>query len=150
MQKGNVILGLLIGAVIALIPSYVFYSKYQTAQKQLKNPQAIQDELVKGTVSKLGQLMILPKDDKPTVLTVSDKTKLKSQPFFAKAENGDKVIIFINTRKAVLYREKDNRIIEVAPVNIEKGETATPSATTTSPTPATRSTSPSPSPANNQ
>jgi Na+-translocating ferredoxin:NAD+ oxidoreductase RnfD subunit len=35
-REGNIVVGLLIGAVIALIPSYYFYTKYQEVNKKLK------------------------------------------------------------------------------------------------------------------
>jgi hypothetical protein len=52
------------------------------------------------------------------VATVSDASKLQSQQFFAKAQNGDKVLIFTNAKRAVLYRPSTNKVIEYAPVNI--------------------------------
>lgn len=122
LKEGNIIIGLLIGAVLALIPSYYFYNKYQQSQKLLKNPQQAAKQEVESTVAKLGTLMVLPKDETPTIATVTDKNKLKEQPFFARAQNGDKVILYIKARKAILFREKDNKIIEVAPINIQKQE----------------------------
>lgn len=135
-QEGNIIVGLLIGAVLALIPSYYFYTKYQETQKLLKNPQQAAKQEIDNTVAKLGKLMVLPKDETPTIATVTDRTKLKDQPFFSKSQNGDKVVLYIKARKAILFREKDNKIIEVAPINIERQ--AAPSG---SPAP-TRATSP--------
>lgn len=125
-QDGNIIIGLLIGAVLALIPSYYFYNKYQQSQKLLKNPQQAARQEIQTTVAKLSQLMVLPKDETPTIATVTDRNKLKEQPFFAKAQNGDKVLLYIKAKKAILFREKDNKIIEVAPINIQKQEGTTP------------------------
>jgi hypothetical protein len=119
-RNGNIIIGLLIGAVLALIPSYYFYNKYQQTNKLLKNPQQAAKQEVASTVAKLGMLMDLPKDDTPTIATVTDRNKLKEQPFFARAANGDKVVLYIKAKKAILFREKDNKIIEVAPINIQK------------------------------
>lgn len=125
-QEGNIVIGLLIGAVLALIPSYYFYNKYQQTAKLLKNPQQAAKQEVASTVAKLGTLMVLPKDETPTIATVTDRNKLKEQPFFAKAANGDKVVLYIKARKAILFREKENKIIEVAPINIERNLSGTP------------------------
>lgn len=85
-----------------------------------------QDEVAKlvGLVSKL---MILPDGETPTLATVADPEKLKDQAFFAKAKVGDKVLIYTNAKKAILYNLETNKIVEVAPVNI--GVTPTPTST---------------------
>ncbi len=129
-ERGNVVLGLLIGAVLALIPSYYFYTKYQQAQKLLKNPQQVATEQTKAVVDKVGKLIALPSDETPSLATVQDKTRLKDQPFFKNAVNGDKLLLYIKARKAILYRESSNKIIEVAPINITKNQ-QTDAATTT-------------------
>lgn len=129
-ERGNIVLGLLIGAVLALIPSYYFYTKYQQAQKLLKNPQQVSLEQTKSVVDKVGKLIALPTDETPSLATVQDKSKLKDQPFFKNAVNGDKLLLYIKAKKAILYRESANKIIEVAPINIQK-QTAAPAAGTT-------------------
>lgn len=103
---------------VASIPSYYFYNQYQKSQQLLKNPTEAAKEEVNALVAKVGQLLELPQGEKPTVATVSDKDKLKDQAFFAKAENGDKVLIYTNAKKAILYRPSTNKVIDVAPVNI--------------------------------
>jgi hypothetical protein len=54
--------------------------------------------------------------------TVLEQDKLKDQPFFARAQNGDKVIIYTQNKKAILYRPSENRIIEVAPLVVSEDE----------------------------
>lgn len=63
---------------------------------------------------RVSKILELP-DETPTLATVAEKEKLQEQPFFAKAENGDKVLIFPNAQKAILYRPSSKKIIEVAP-----------------------------------
>lgn len=99
-------------------PSYYFYNQYQRSQELLKNPTEAAREEVRALVAKVGQLLELPQGEEPTVATVSDKEKLKDQAFFARAENGDKVLIYTNAKKAILYRPSTNKVIDVAPVNI--------------------------------
>ena len=53
--------------------------------------------------------------------TVSDPEKLKDQPFFAKAQKGDKVLIYSNSQKAILYSPTEDKIVEVAPINSSAG-----------------------------
>lgn len=120
--------------------AYYFYDKYQDAQYQLNNPEVVAQNEVKMITDKLGTLMELPSDEEPTVATVLDKEKLTDQAFFAKAENGDKVVIYTKASKAILYRQSANKIIEVAPISITQPETeseqsSAPLSPTSTPTP---------------
>lgn len=64
--------------------------------------------------AKVNKILELP-DETPTLATVAEKEKLQDQPFFERAENGDKVLIFPTAQKAVLYRPSTKKVIEVAP-----------------------------------
>lgn len=90
--------------------SYYFYHKYKSV------PSVETDEII----VKVGKLMELPNGEIPTLATVTDKDKMKEQPFFAKAENGDKVLIYTKAQKAILYRPTLNKIVEVMQLSISK------------------------------
>ena len=62
--------------------------------------------------------MSVPADETPTLASVTDKTKLKDQPFFKDAENGDQILIFPQAKKAIIYRESTNKLINVGPIAI--------------------------------
>src|ERR1035437_7789654 len=129
--------------VIAALPSYYYYNQYHKAQLLLQNPKASATAEVTSLVDKVGKLMELPSSETPTIATVSDVTKLAGQAFFANAKNGDKVLIFTQTKEAILYRESINKIIQVAPVNLGTGAPVTnptpvvANQPTATPTPAT-------------
>lgn len=104
--------------------------KYAEASKQLVaykvDPnQAAQAEADK-TISAVGKLYDLPKDEKPSVATVKDKSKLTDQPFFAKAANGDITLIYSSAKLAILYRPTTNQVINVSSVTIQDKQTPTP------------------------
>lgn len=106
------------------VPSYYFYNKYQKSQELLKNPTESAKQEIKTLVEQVGKLIELPSEE-PTLATVSDKSKLSDQAFFQKAENGDKVLIYSQMRKAILYRPSTNKIIEVSMINLNDGATET-------------------------
>lgn len=119
----------LVGAVLF---SYYFYDQYKKTQSLLSNPTTSSTTQVSALVSEVGKLMVLPANEQPTVATVSDITKLRDQPFFANAKNGDKVLIYTQAKEAILYRESINKIIQVAPVNLgSSAPSAVPTATVT-------------------
>lgn len=104
--------------IVASIPAVYFYTEYQKAQQKLTNPTMAAKEELKSLIEKVGKLMILPEGETPTLATVSDVTKLKGNAFFERAQNGDKVLIFAKAKKAVLYRPSENKLVEVAPLEI--------------------------------
>lgn len=102
--------------------TYYYYTKYQAAQSSLENPELLAKTEVKTLTDKLGKLIALPTDEEPNVATVLDQEKLKDQPFFVNAKNGDKIVIYSQKKVAILYRESENIIIEVAPLTMEEAE----------------------------
>lgn len=85
----------------------------QSNKQQLLNNKEESQELIE----KVGRLIVLPENEQPTIATVTDLAKLKGQPFFARAQIGDKVLIYSQSKKAILYRPSADKIIEVAPFN---------------------------------
>ena len=61
--------------------------------------------------------IILPDEEVPAMLTVTDQGKL-STPFLSKAKNGDKILIYQDAKKAIIYRPSIDRIVDVGPVSI--------------------------------
>jgi hypothetical protein len=112
-RKNFLITSVLFLLIIAIGAVFYFYNNLQAgkitdAEAEVLNLQA-----------SVGKLIELP-DETPTIATVSDKSKLLDQPFFAKAENGDKVLIFTQGKKAIIYRPTTGKIIEVAPINLSE------------------------------
>jgi len=120
MTRWIIIGALAVIALTAGFGTYYFYTKYQTLKK---NPDLITKEETQVLTERVGKAMQLP-DETPTVATVMDKDKVKDQPFFTNAQNGDKVLLFVNAKKAILYRPSTDKIIEVAPIFTD-GATAT-------------------------
>ena len=116
-------------AVLGIGVGIYFYLQYDNAKKLLKNPTLAAQGEQKTLIEKIGKLIELPKDEEPTIATVSDVNKLKSQAFFAKAQNGYKVLIYSKSKKAILYDPKANKIIEVGPINVGDEKAAQPAST---------------------
>lgn len=106
---------LLILVVVLAGTSIYFYRQFSVIKQ---DPNAISKAEVKTLTEKVGRLIVLPKDEDPTIATVSDPEALKDQTFFADAKKGDKVLIYTNAKKAILYDPTLNKIITVAPLTI--------------------------------
>jgi len=120
--------------VVALVAAGYFYNQVRILKQ---SPQAVALAEVADLVAKVGKLVVLPAGETPTLATVSDVEALKDQPFFANAKKGDKVLIYAEAKKAILYSVTLNKIIDVAPLNIGTQAPVTPPAAQ-APTPATK------------
>lgn len=128
-KKLTIVAGIVLLMVIAGIPAYYFYAQYRKTLSYMSDPTLRDKEKTQEIVTKVGNLMVLPEGEDPTIATVSDKEKLKDQPFFAKSKNGDKVLIYTNAKKAILYDPVAHKIVEVASINPPTNQ-GTPSAET--------------------
>lgn len=113
---------ILVLLVIVLGLTSAYFYKKSTSKED-----AAQAE-VKSLVQKVGKIAVLPTDETPTVATVSDPEALKGQVFFVDAKKGDKVLIYSNAKKAILFDPVQNKIINIAPLSV--GTTTQQTATT--------------------
>jgi hypothetical protein len=112
--------------ILGIIPAeYFFLKKFPPSSPKPSNNEKY--------LPKIKKLISLP-DETPQFATVSDIDKINSQPFFTNAKNGDIVLIYQASRKTILYRPSENKIIEVGTVNPIPTPTSIPSASPT-PTP---------------
>jgi hypothetical protein len=130
-KKVNVLVILLITLffILGAGAGYFVYD-YLTSRNmvdKLNDPEYVsqlQEQQVSQTLEKLEKLMLLP-DENPTMATIVDIDALRQDnpTFYANAQEGDLLIIY--SEKAILYRESENKIINVAPVFIEPTEGTT-------------------------
>lgn len=71
---------------------------------------------MKSLVHNVGEHMLLPENETPTLATVTDMHALEGQPFFRNAKEGDKVLMYLISQQAILYRPSIDKIIEVGPI----------------------------------
>jgi hypothetical protein len=93
-----------------------FYIQYQQTQMQLNR--STQSNEQAALINQVGKLIVLPSNEQPEVASVSDVNKLKGQPFFVNARNGDKVLIYSKAQEAILYDPVANKIVEVGPISL--------------------------------
>ena len=100
------------------VGTFYYFNKFRSSQESLRSASLTGQVDIKSLLEKVGKLIKLPDNETPTVATVSDLEKLKNQPFFAKAKIGDKVLLYTQNKKAILYDPVDNLIVEVGPLVI--------------------------------
>lgn len=83
------------------------------------HPDKVAQNDTKRLTDAVGKLYQLPSNETPVVGKVNDKDKLKDQPFFKNAQNNDDVLIYQNSKVAIIYRASENKLINVGPVAID-------------------------------
>jgi hypothetical protein len=71
-------------------------------------------------VTDVGAVYVLPPGEVPVLATVGDTSKLPDQPFFREAQSGDEVLMFMKSKKAILWRPSIKKIVEVGPLSIKQ------------------------------
>lgn len=108
--------------VVALIGGgvlgYQQYDKVKKENQRLQDPQEAAKAETERIKKEVAALIEVPENESPTIASVVDASKLSNQAFFAKAQNGDRVLMYAQAKKAILYRPSTKKIIEVAPINI--------------------------------
>ncbi len=135
LQKKHLfgILIILLFAAVAGAGGY-FYWQYDRIKK---DPNIVAQEETKYITAQIGKFIDVPKDEQPSLATITDIGKLKDQPFFKKAKNGDKLIVYNKAQKAILYRPSENKIVDFTLVDTSQvagAQTANQGGQTSNPT----------------
>lgn len=114
-RKTNIIAGIAI--ILVIFSGFVTYKYVQANNqiKQLKNhPQQVVNNSTQKLLANVGKIAVLPTNETPTVALVKNSSKLQNQPFFSHAQDGDYVIVYSQSKVAILYRPSTNQIVEDA------------------------------------
>ena len=112
----KIIASLVLAALIAWLAYGYITTKNQLEQTKSPSGQGLTE--TQRLVNKVSLLADLPQGETPTIATVNDASKLKSQAFFSAAKDGDKVLIYSKAGKAVLYRPSTNKVVDYSTVNL--------------------------------
>ncbi|MEK7571435.1 MAG: LytR C-terminal domain-containing protein [Patescibacteria group bacterium] len=135
LGKIFLILVIIILVGIAAASSFMFYQAQQKVVElsTIKGQQMLAQKEVDTLLTEVKKHMVLPEKEKPTIATVTDVNALKkNQPFFENAQNGDKVIVYVQARKAIIYSPNKDIIVNVGSVAVD-GNQQVAGATTENP-----------------
>ncbi len=103
-------------ALVALLGGAYYFGSLQQVPSE-KEAEALIVKEASDLVSQVGAIMELP-EELPAVATIIDETKVSNEPFFAGAKNGDKILVFVQSQKFVIYRPSTNKIINSTVLNL--------------------------------
>lgn len=118
MQKNKTVV-IIIGIIaLALVATFVVLRMYQAAPNQSESS-SVGDAA--DTMTSIARLMLIP-NEKPVIATINEAQKLiASQAFYMGAIDGDKLVMFPNAKKAVIYSPTRNLIVNSGPFVIGSG-----------------------------
>jgi len=121
---------LILGAAIAAGGVYTFAVKYPDVLGLTTI--ITQEEVDRKLLAVVGKIIDIPKDEVPTITTIIDGEIPKIETPFTNAIAGDKIITYLKSKRVILFRPSENKIIDVGFIESSPNPTATPAA---SPTP---------------
>lgn len=107
----------LIVILLIAISGFMYY-QYQNAKKKIDSSTSNSSQ-INSTLAKVTKIAVVPTNETPTIATIKNVSKLKSQLFFANAQDGDRVIVYSKSGEAVLYRPSTNQIVNISAVNVK-------------------------------
>jgi|GEM_PF-1032975 len=116
-----VIVGLVItGLIAALLYTYFYFTSDEYREKAAAKE-------VAELITEIGTKMILPVGEEPAIFDITDPAQLASQQaFFVGAEQGDKLLVYSTTAKAIIYSQSRGLIVNVGPVTFDENSLGTP------------------------
>jgi hypothetical protein len=103
-------------AIIAVCLLFIFATSIVVWMKMHAKQQNMNDITVVKT--RIGKLYLLPTNEQPALATVTNSKKLSSS-FAGKVQNGDKILIYQDNSKAIVWRPSIDKIVDVEPVSID-------------------------------
>ncbi len=124
-MKKKKILSLIIIVIIALL-GYATYKKFYTPHVQGQ----MSETEIQNLVKKVSKLIIVP-EEAPVIATITKADQLiAEQKFYAGSKDGDYLLIFPTAQKAIIFRESENKLINVGPIIVDQPATTTKSVST--------------------
>lgn len=125
---------ILIGIALVVVLSIVGFLGYQYLDLRnklddpdyLTNLQTEQQTMTKERIlSRLSSIMLLPDEVNPKIATITNIEDLKREnsEFYKNALNGDTLVLY--SELAIIYRDSNNKIINIAPIIPEENNTNT-------------------------
>lgn len=114
-----------LGLAILIFAAWSFYSYMQIKERlnslsSVEGQQAFQEQEAKKAARVLSKHMLVPTEEVPNVVVVSDiETLVQEQPFFEGSANGDQLFVYPEFGQAIIYRPSVDRIVKVGPVSFE-------------------------------
>lgn len=120
-----------LGLAILIFAAWSFYSYLQIKGRldslsSAEGQQAFQEAEAQKAARVLSKHMLVPLDEIPSVVVISDvELLIQEQPFFEGSLDGDQLFVYPEFGQAIIYRPSVDRIVKVGPVSFDNQGQAT-------------------------
>ncbi len=122
-MKSKKILSILIIIVIVVL-GYAIFKKFNPTNSSAVEGQ-LSDKEIKVLVDKVSKLINVP-EETPVIATIIKADQLiVEQRFYVGSKDGDYLMVFPKAQKAIIYRESENKLINVGPIIVDQPATTT-------------------------
>ncbi|TSC70212.1 MAG: hypothetical protein CEO12_527 [Parcubacteria group bacterium Gr01-1014_46] len=125
---GVIVICLLVLFICISVFMFIKYNKLNSDFKKLTSIEGL------SLTERVSRLVFLPENEEPRIITIINEEEIVNEPFFKNAKVGDSVLVYINARKAFIYRNSENKIVEIAPIIIKETASFSPDKTIDNPT----------------
>lgn len=87
-----------------------------------------EEEERKKILLAVSKIMDIPKDETPTITTISESDKENPESYFKNGKTGDKVIAYTKSKRVILYRPSENKIMDIGFMSASASASPTPAA----------------------
>lgn len=122
-MKSKKILSILIIIVIVVL-GYAIFKKFNPTNSSAVEGQ-LSDKEIQVLVDKVSKLINVP-EETPVIATIIKADQLiAEQKFYVGSKDGDYLMVFPKAQKAIIYRENEDRLINVGPIIVDQPATTT-------------------------
>jgi hypothetical protein len=139
----KLVLGIAVVGIVGVGGWYAYNSQSGDALANLSANagEKLTDAQVQTVISRVSKFMVVPSEEKPSVVVLRGTAELAAQQsFYRDAKDGDVLIVY--SSRAIIYDAKANKLVSVSPI---QQNTATPVPTTVASGSAQLTPTPSPS-----
>lgn len=102
--------------LMLIVGGYAFHRSYNSDVAKQQRLEATN----KALEVEVAKLMILPEGETPVIYQIDDPAALiVQQPFFAGSQKGDRLIVYPQSAKAIIYSPARKLIVNVGPVSFD-------------------------------
>jgi len=96
--------------IVGWLGAIYFYNQYNEIANE---PQVVAQKQATKILVDLSSIMELPENELPSISTITDISALAGDPFFARAQNDDVIIVYTQGQQAIIFLPSMKKIINV-------------------------------------